>query len=725
MAIELELEVSRHEADVDGFFLANRNAATLGTAVARSATDLHLSGCETSIGKLLTTLDTGVSMRVPASCERIDNELRIPSDIRLNVTTSRIGLAIDGTVCTTLSGQGSISLKDVVEASAKSRSATTACTYASWANIGSYIVCSNATFRDADTGAVLTAVFVDEDADSDETKAAVEETLKAIYDASAKLRTIVVYQPAPPLSKPVMKTPVGIAESTYDLSVNVVDRPTSLSREAFESMAVACMAMELKLDHGKVKLFLEETQSPSVGASKWSEHVANAMSAMVCYVMPYRVDGATAVNPTGLEMISAESWKAEAQRDCMNADDCDGSAAWITSSLYEAAIVARDSDASKKFPFTAAFSNAMVHHAVGLCVLAANAGSADQAGANGHAAIAGHAIAMAVPKAALAKAKVVAMIASGGFGNAMSDEQKTLIENTKGPFLESMYPPDDISRMPEEEAALVADTDAMLESFLSTNGHIIPLAMEGTSPVHSSKLREDSSQARLEQVALNQKERILTESLGPTLARTFSRLHVPSSSSGPPHAFYKDFVEFLLPARTGGPFKNQSLRDYKQASSHFVFASSQNILKAGVNTEDMASHDFSIVPLWKLDNEAAQVMDASIDRSHMHTMTRREGPTILDERESGIYRQNIDLLKKVAVNKPVNSSINYSTEVRQIVPLAAVSRNEGGVAHLASALEKTADVSAVAVNVLEVKNILHSHKGADIGALVEIRIYSQ
>ena len=54
---------------------------------------------------------------------------------------------------------------------------------------------------------MLTAVFMDEDAEGDETKAAVEETLKAIYDASTNLRTIVVYQPAPPLWLPLTTPP--------------------------------------------------------------------------------------------------------------------------------------------------------------------------------------------------------------------------------------------------------------------------------------------------------------------------------------------------------------------------------------------------------------------------------------------------------------------------------------------------------------------------------------
>ena len=40
--------------DMDGLFLANKERTTIGAAVARGKTDIHITGCANSISELLT-----------------------------------------------------------------------------------------------------------------------------------------------------------------------------------------------------------------------------------------------------------------------------------------------------------------------------------------------------------------------------------------------------------------------------------------------------------------------------------------------------------------------------------------------------------------------------------------------------------------------------------------------------------------------------------------------
>jgi len=108
------------------------------------------------------------------------------------------------------------------------------------------------------------------------------------------------------------------------------------------------------------------------------------------------------------------------------------------------------------------------------------------------------------------------------------------------------------------------------------------------------------------------------------------------------------------------------------------------------------------------------------------TMTRREGPKRLTERETAIYSSNVKVLKKVAQSKPKPdpaSDTSDLTAIRQILTIAAMSHNSKGVQHLANALENTDAVRAVQVNFVPVSDVIVDAEGVDVGALVELRVY--
>ena len=113
---------------------------------------------------------------------------------------------------------------------------------------------------------------------------------------------------------------------------------------------------------------MNDCAQPGLTASTYSMVAANALSTLVNVICLYRIDGRAVLTPVGLQMTPAEPWKAEASRTAFTtSDDCDGSAAHVTSALADARIVALDPELAEKFPVTARVANALSMHFVGVC----------------------------------------------------------------------------------------------------------------------------------------------------------------------------------------------------------------------------------------------------------------------------------------------------------------------------------------------------------------------
>ena len=125
--------------------------------------------------------------------------------------------------------------------------------------------------------------------------------------------------------------------------------------------------------------------------------------------IPYRADGRTALLPTGLKTFSAESWLGEAGRAPFAADDCDGSAAFVTSavtfvnSLFEKQGIDPTTNRTK-YPHLYAMYRALVHYEPSVAVLGAKAAHAGDSGkgsvkeADKKPQVAGHAMVILIPK---------------------------------------------------------------------------------------------------------------------------------------------------------------------------------------------------------------------------------------------------------------------------------------------------------------------------------------
>lgn len=738
-------DVARLEPDVDLVFLSNRASATLGTACARGETDVHVTSARHAHADVITAKPKEVRVELTSAAPSAVLGAAYASEMagggkvvdvsdraRINLTTSRVALGIDGTVGNTMMGQSSILLSEAFENAAEARSTVVDVSYMNFGAFACTMTISNPRFVDEATGERVVPHFVS-DSNADAAIEAASAVLEDMYVQGNTLRQSIVYEHAPSLSKVVMRVPYGVAGTTFDACCNVVDRPSALSDEAFESLARACLTQVLAVDEAgdpaiSMDDFLVDAATPSVkAASRYAGKVANALSMVANLVCPYRIDGRTAVMPDGLKMVDAESWKAEAPRDVCSFDDCDGSAAIQTSLVYRAEAIARDPDAAARFPHVSRLSNALAHHMVGVCVLAANAGQAGAAGKAGHDAVAGHAIAMAIPKLQALTSMVVGIRATG----ASSDDAERVRRSAEmaskltEPLAKALYHADDVRRMPADEAALLQSEEG--RRTLADDLDAVPLALEGTSPVASCKLYEPLPNVRVDQVGYARAEKAIEAAIGPGVTRAVARLHVPTHHAAPEHAFYKHFVEFAVPMRRYGTFLDDAMREGGVATAQWVLTSANNIQSAGVGPKDLALGNYLMLPLWRLDTQACKSMDVASADVLSNTLPVRSKPLTLTPEQLSIYQKNMKALRELGERKGALFDAHVHTAhrhvSRHIVTFAALVGNKATVPLFKQTLEEEANL-ACRVTFARVEHVLFDENGDDIGVIPFLELIS-
>ncbi|MDA9603536.1 hypothetical protein N9S30_00110 [bacterium] len=725
----IRFKATRIEADLDGSFLANKNSSSLGSAETRGKTDFHITGSPHAHEALLTTKSTTFEIALSQDDFKIFKTRKvgrpvktvsINDRVRLNATTSRTGIAIDGAVVDVMAGQGSSLIKDIFEDQKDACSHAMPMQYASWLAYSAILNVSGAEVIDTETGKPFSSATFKNDAARDARSEASLKLVEAKYLTGVKRRSVIRFEPIVELSKSVMRVPVGIHGSGYDLSCNVVDRPQPLSDMAFESLAAATLRNVLL---GDAEAFGEFMTACSAGISvaastKFADTACTTMSFIAAAITPYRVDGISHLMPTGLQTVASESWKAEAPRSISTADDCDGSGAGGCSALYRAALIAGDASLYKQFPVTAAIANALGHHVIGVCVLAANAGHADAADTNAKS-LAGHAIALAVPRAMMLTGLTATALHSRSItvpGDDIHDHMAA-VEGVKATWTESLYPDDILARMPDlGERDLFATPEGV-------SGHattFTTLSMEGTSPVAPSILHEPNLERRWRDKRMAAADRELSEKVGPTVARKVSSLHV---SDGDEHQFYNSLVEFLTPPRKTALFTGEAARESNFCASHFVFTSASDPTSAGATPKELSMGDFGVAPLW---TATAAEADLLLEASHevlSNTLQVRKGPERLNAARSASYASNLKRLDEM--NARLHRPNDGQATLDYIVPFAALIDNEAAIGVLCDHVESvcsSSSSSAAAVEVQDVPGLLEDADGNDIGKLVMLTI---
>jgi hypothetical protein len=724
-AVVIRFNATRTEADVDGIFLAYKESATLGPAAARYKTDFHSTGNKTAVDVLAGDVGVPVELDLDPSVYSMSNDgqtVHISDRARINITTSRIAVAIDGTVTNSMSGQASVSTEACFGAVSFGTGKLVNVTYANWMDLSCVVQISDIHVVDKETNVEIPNVMFTMDEEFDTVCAEAEKVIQTIYDASMQTRSVVVYEAAPPLSKSVMRVPFGINGSTYDFACNVVDRPPSLHRDAFESLARACLLKELDMDANATDAVVEQCKTPGIAATRWAPKIANALSSAICFLCPYRVDGVTKLMPDGISLVQAESWKAEAARDTGTCDDCDGDTAGLTSQMYDAIEVSRSPDLAARYPTTAAFANAMAHHCIGVCVLSANAGHAGAAGEDGQSAIAGHAISMAIPKPTVLTSMIT------GLSATLQEKEQDVIEasiSEMAPmWARGLYSDEDIKRMPVEEREVLQAYERImnLPKRLPDNSGFVTLAMEGTSPVSPSTLHPIDDLDRLRRKKFAKMDKQVEAMIGPSVSRTVTQLDV--AEEGDEHVFYNSFVEFLMPLHNNPMFTNEDVRKRGFATAQFVFTQATDPRVAGITPRQAASGGFGMLPLWKLNVEQAGCVDTAIREVRANTMPYRNNPAgqPLTERQTEIFNRNVKALKSLNASHRITSvGSKEAHAVQHIFSLSGMFGNAFSIDEFVSRLKSMPAVD-VMVDVIDTPNLLKAYDGHDIGNVIVLNI---
>lgn len=714
----------RTEVDLESVFLAK--GGSLGGAAARAETDFALTCSEGAHSVLLTEgLEPQIELEVPeALLAKITPDqqaaltkglaeggasggerLLLTDRARLNITASRVGASINGTLVGTLSGQASVRLQELFQETVSLSSIIDAqggakanpqlkalsemlenlptkaaqvrmdvpfeqvpVAYSNWSTHQAVLGTCNPVFVKRtyhDDGRVANEAPVDvafvKNAKVDADLKSVEPVLQGIYNASWKMCTDVKFPPADNLTKSVMRVPAGYNGSGYALAAAVNDTPPSYPDATLESIFKACVRAECDgATTAEAQCEFEDIatalKTPSPEATLlYAGLMASAMSGVSAFTMPYRVDGTPVVEPSGIKMVQSESWRAEAIRSIAHADDCDGSACSAVSILKRATAIAedvREGGLAQAHPYLAALGNSLgAHYVYGTTVLAANAGHADAA--NEHASsVAGHAIALAIPKVSFLKALEEA--ARGTVGGKRVVKPELLDEVAKARF-DALYPEALRARIhPKEDPRTASEERTAFETYAqlrySKYAHVLqgfqPLSMEGTTLASSCTYTHDEAD-RKERTQSFARDKLVATRLAPNITRTHKTL---DSGMKGQHAFYLSYVEISF-SMEHPLFTSEALRELSVASPHYRFVKSCSgaaIAASGTSPKEMALQDYGVLPLWEVGTNVAAALSRAHAEAAENTMPMRLGALQLTPHNEENLRDSMASLADLA-----------------------------------------------------------------------------
>lgn len=631
-----------------------------------------------------------------------NSRLSISRRARLNVTATRGAPAINGVIVSTMSGQGSIRLHDLWRADKERKEVVPAVVqlpvvYAGWTHHSAVFSVSDASIERVDeTGAVkvLTPLSVDGLASAATAAAGgddgaflfapdptvsvvmreVEPQLKMVFEAAWERRQKLVYEPSPYLTKSVARLPVGVNGSGYTLASSVNDVLPAFKDATVEELLGHCLAFFLQGDE-KMETHLKtlEGHASLEAARSVAEVVGSALSLYQAVTKPYRVDGTPVVMPGGTKMVQAESWLMEPSRSVETADDCDGSASSVIA-VINACVAALDRD-DEAYPRMRAvgrlFQNFYVY---GVSVLGATAG---HAGAATDAApqVAGHAVAIALPKREVARAlKEGAEATLDGkpvYKNGARIEPNVMRHDALHAARDEALFPKAEAFVAELVAQATDDAEAAIAQALygdavarrqpvsdpARKQDVPPLAMEGTAAAESRlfTLDPEKRQKRHEQAVHDKR---VSQLISPSVARNCALLDASGldpDTKQPRHGFYSAFVELSISTRHP-LFTSQAVRALDAATPHLVLTNG-NAAKnepvdaegkgAGATPAQLACGEFSAVPLWTTGTRGSNILSTALDEARMNILQRREVPLQLSTRQTSNLIESLSSLNRL------------------------------------------------------------------------------
>lgn len=633
----LHFDATASQPDYAKLFLAS--GGPINTAAGASKTDFSVTSSLASTPVSLHCNECSrVQVGLPAELVQVeDGRLRIDATAKLNVSSQRMGAAINGTPVNTHSGAGAVYLANLLRA--RESHTQIPCIYGTLAAHACTVGLSNVHVVDA-RGEEVDIEFV-----ADEDRAQVLAQAETIVDdwahKSWDLREQVRYALSPALTKSVAKVPVGVNDKGYELVHNVIDQEVPFDLPTLNSLFEHTIGMELQYDGEEVQKMLQATSAPGLKAAVWAQTVAAACSTAASYLVPYRADGRTIMRATGSSFEATESWLRTPMREPgKDANDCDGTAL-LTLAMMQAAVDATPEEL-EQHPFLRAVRNAVhPYYVAGVTVVGATSAEASGGGGGGEA-VAGHALALMVPIVDFLDGLHSAAVGHSLNGQVIASAPAKLAAARHA----AVFDEPTLAQLPADEQAVLRKGPEATAAWDSVR-RLQPYAIEGTTPASPVLFVADPAERRKYERDAERDAKALAMA-APNVGRSIKTLHVGGQHSADPHRFYHDFVE--LSVHPSHPlYAHAGVRALGAAATQFVFArpESKTLAVAGCSPRQLVSRDFVAVPMYTVDAAKGSVLDAAAAASRADVIPPRAGPMPLSTAQSRDLKRSIGALKQL------------------------------------------------------------------------------
>lgn len=720
------------QPDFAKLFLSSGGA--INTAAGAGPTDFSLTDSRTAVFEELhphesKTLSIGLPQSLFTKTDAGALQMNVAS--KLNLSSQRVGAAINGTLVDTHAGAGAVYLGNLL----RSRDSHTQipCIYGALASHACTVGLSNAEIV-TDAGNAVDVEFVLDpvrQAALGKAEGYIEEWAKNSWTT----RESVVYGLSPALTKSVAKAPVGANDKGYDLVHNVVDQKFAFGIATLNSLLEHTVGMELEYSPDEIAQMLKATASPGMKAAAWSQTIAAAASVSANYLMSYRADGRTVMSTVGSGFEAAESWLRRPMRTPCEANDCDGSGLLVMS-MFNTARSATEAELAA-YPYVRAAKNAVFpYYTPGITVVGATSAEASGGGGSGER-VAGHALALMVPTLTLLESmdKGTSSIVAG---KRVSTEAP-LVRDAR---FRAVFSEEVLATLPEDEVKRLRGVPRSVLANWPQAAQLQPWAIEGRVPARANPnaAHIDIAQCLLYVLSVSgttpaspvvydldtdrryaathsaDRDMAALDACAPNVGRSVKALHVGKKhpETQDVHRFYHDFVE--LTVHPEHPlFANSTLREMGVATTQLVFARpGTHISKAGASPRQLALGDYATLPMHTVDTERGAALDFAAKESKRDVMPARAGKMVLSASQSRDLKRSVaalnqldsELTKEPTCGHTVAFTLAYSTLVNS--PLA--------VEHFAQRLRKAAVAGVVDINYVE--DLAVHADGSQAGAFV-------
>jgi hypothetical protein len=651
--VSLCFVASQNEPDLTTIFLTA--GGQINAAAARWDTDFAVTGStESSVSNLnshnlrevrVAISDKHISFETKTGKNGDDVDTVImDASMRLNVSTSRIGTAINGTLVSTVAGQGSEYISQILKPG-KSHSQI-GLVYSSWAAHAASVGISNARIVSTQENGTDVECDVLFRTPSVALKSKLSEAAKIVntyVQIAWSFREQLVYEASPTLTKTVFKEVVGVDAQGYSLVHDIVQRGAPMSLETLDSMFEACIRQQLDHNPERYAEFMQTTERAGFLAAAGAKNVASATSLLVTYLVSYRVDGRNLVSAMGSSFAPAESWLRQTARDHIEANDCDGSALLAVGVLTAASGITETQE--KEYKHLLAIKNVISpHYSVGVSIVGASAAEATSAD-GAHANVAGHAIALLMPNLhllrALSRSAEMQLAKTGA--HVIDENRREHVANAR---FDAFFPKNVVKKLSDyDRNNLKSWKDARdLDKFKGLH----TFAIEGTTPADSLLYVQNAKDRRDAQADVERDDVALAKA-SPNVFRSVKMLHVGGSTAGSTHRFYRDLVEVTFP-RSFPLWKNEKMRNLSLAATQYVFSRPQAgdaITTVGASPRDIHEQTFLALPLVNgMDKNSAETLDlASTLAEHDVIPPRPKGPMTLTEFQTKCLKTSMKHLR--------------------------------------------------------------------------------